>query len=209
LAIGELSVVPIPSFVNLDTLKEKNLKDKLNYIFDSRLYEVQMKLKPLQDEKALLDKALLDRTDNLYISSKPVRLTKISDTFATDYDVNSHQVTYLNLDSRQMEWSRSDDRTGFLYPHDPGKRRVVWEFARIDYSTFEELEGKQLKVRFSGTDVPPGGSTIRIKKGEMIAVRNIDEPKVIYVLKIDRQESQKIFVRYMIIKDGSESSSGS
>jgi hypothetical protein len=207
LAVGELSVVPIPSFVNLDKLKEKSLENKLYYIFDSRRYEVEIKLKPLQEEKALLDKALADRTDNLYISPKPIHLTKIYDTFATDYDINSHQVSYLNLNSRQMEWSRSDEKTGFLYPHDPGKKRTVWEFARIDYSTFEELEGKQLKLRFSGTNIPPGDSTIRIKEGEMITVRNIDEPSVICILKIDRQESKTIFVRYMMIKDDGESSS--
>lgn len=199
LATSELSIVPIPSFVNFDMLKGKDLEGKLHFIFASRLYAVQKKLKPLLEEKTVLEKALLDRTDNLYVSPKPVHIGKIHTTFATDYHKGS--VTYLNLNSRQMEWSRAGEKTGYLYPHDPGKRRVVWEFASIDYSTFKELEGTELKVRFSGTHIPPGGSTIVVKEGQMVLARHIDEPSVIYILKFDRQEENRVFVKYTIIEN--------
>lgn len=199
LANGELSVVPVPSFLNTDSLKEKSLNDKLHYIFAGRLYEVQRKLEPLLREKSLLDKALLDRTDNLYVSPKPIHMDKISNTFATDYKIGEG-ATYLNLDLKQMEWSKGGDKTGYLYPHGPGEKRIVWEFATIDYPTFEALEGKELKVRFSGTDIPPGGSTISIKESQMVLARHIDEPSVIYILRIDQQEVDKVFVRYSIIE---------
>lgn len=206
LAKDELSIVLIPSFLNLDILKDKNLKDQLHHIFASRLYVVEKKLEPLLNEKALLDRALLDRTDNLYAPAKPIHIDKISKAFAEEYQIGG-EVTYLNLNSRQMEWSRGGEKTGYIYPYDPEKRRIVWEFAYINSSTFEELEGKELAVRFGGTHIPPGGSTIVVREGQMVLARHIDEPSMVYILKFDRQDDKKVFVRYAVIEEKQEPSS--
>jgi hypothetical protein len=194
LAIAELSVVPIPSFVNLDILKKKTLKDKLHFIFAGRLHVVQTKLEPLLREKSILEKGLTDRTDNLYLSPTPVHIDQISTSSATDFPPK-----HLEFDSRQMTWSRGSDQSGYIYSDAPGTKGPVWEFASIEQSTFKELEGKRLQVRFSVVHIPPGGETRVVRVGQMILARHVDDPATIYAIRFDRQIGPKVFVEYAVI----------
>ncbi|MCK4850921.1 MAG: hypothetical protein KAT11_06200 [Phycisphaerae bacterium] len=199
LATAELSVVPVPSFVDLERLKAKDLKDTLHFVFASRLHTVERQLRPLLEEKTLLEKALLDRTDNLYVSPKPIHIDKLFSTLATDYQ--GDKTIYLKLGSKQMEWSRGSDQSGYIYSDAPGLDGPVWEFASVDYSTFEELEGKELKVRFSGVYIPPGGATMVVRVGQMVLARHIDDPAKIYVMKFKRQDGTKVSVKYAVIEN--------
>lgn len=202
LATAELSVVPIPSFVDLDTLKEKALKDKLHFIFASRLYVVQKELEPLLREKSMLEKGLTDRTDDLYVSPTPVHIGKISNTWATDYQ--GEKTKYLEFSTKQMEWSKSGDQSGCIYSDAPGLEGPVWEFASIKQSTFSELEGKELKARFSLVHIPPGGETRRVRVGQMVLARHVDEPNIIYAIRFSRQMVGKVFVEYAVIGENPE-----
>ena len=197
IATGELSVVPIPSFVKLDTLKEKALKDRLHFIFASRLYVVEKELEPLLKEKAMLEKGLIDRTDNLYVSPAPVHINKIFTTWATDYQ--GEKTMYLEFNSKQMEWSKRNGQSGYIYSDAPGTKGLVWEFASIEQSTFGELEGKELKARFSVVHIPPGGETRVVRVGEMVLTRHIDEPTTIYAIRFNRQMDGKFFAEYAVI----------
>jgi len=197
LAIGELSLVPIPSFVELDTLKGKSLKDKLHFIFAARLYAVEKELAPLLAEKSLLERCLSDRTDNLYVSPRPVHIDKILTTRATDYQ--GKKTVYLHFGKRLMEWSKQSGQSGYIYSRAPGGKAPVWEFASIECSTLEELEGKALKVRFGSTHIPPGGETRGVRVGQMVLARHVDEPSTIYVIRFDRQEEDRVFVQYAAI----------
>lgn len=194
LAIAELSVVPIPSFVDLDTLKKKSLKDKLHFIFASRLHVVRTKLEPLLREKSILEKGLTDRTDNLYVSPTPVHIGQISTASATDFPAK-----HLEFDSRQMTWSRGSDQSGYIYSDARGTKGPVWEFASIEQSTFKELEGKKLRVRFSVVHIPPGGETRVVRVGQMILARHVDDRATIYAIRFDRQIGPKVFVEYAVI----------
>ena len=200
LATAELSVVPIPAFVDLDILKEKALKDKLYFIFASRLYVVQKELEPLLREKSMLEKGLTDRTDDLYVSPTPVHIDKISNIWATDRQ--GEKTKYLEFGTKQMEWSKSGDQSGYIYSDAPGAEGPVWEFACIEQSTFRELEGKELKVRFSVVHIPPGGETRVVRVGQMVLARHVDDPATIYAIRFDRQMDGKVFVEYAVI-DGS------
>jgi hypothetical protein len=197
LASAELSVVPIPSFVDIDTLKKKSLKDKLHLIFASRLHVVQTKVELLLRERLILEKGLADRTDNLYVSPTPVHIDQISTAWATDYQ--GDKTKYLEFDSKQMEWSKGGDQSGYIYSDAPGTKGPVWELASIEQSTFRELEGKKLQVRFSLSHIPPAGETRIVRVGQMILARHIDDPATIYAIRFDRQIGPKVFVEYAVI----------
>jgi hypothetical protein len=194
LAIAELSVVPIPSFVDLDTLKKKDLKDKLHFIFASRLHVVQTELEPLLRERSILEKGLMDRTDNLYASPRPIRIDRISTASATDFPTK-----HLEFDSRQMTWSRGSDQSGYIYSDAPGTKGPVWEFASLEQSSFDDLEGRKLDVRFSVVQIPPGGETKVVRVGQMILARHVEDRATIYAIRFDRQIGPEVFVEYAVI----------
>jgi len=199
IAKDELSVVPVPSFIDLEILKVKNLKDQLHFIFSSRLYVIEKQLQPLLEEKSLLEKGLLGRTDNLYISSKPVHIESISKTWASDRFPD--ETRYIELSGKQLEWSKQSNSSGYIYSDAPGTKGPEWEFASIEYMRFEEINGIILQVRFSSVHIPPGGETRVVHPGQMVLARHIDDPVKIFVIKFDRQEDNKVFVHYAVIND--------
>jgi hypothetical protein len=199
LATAELSVVPVASFIDLKELEGKKLIEQLHKIFSGRLYELERQLAPLLAEKKLLDKALEDRTDNLFISTMPVQIQEIYTTQAKDY--SQGDVTYLKLGTKQMEWSRQNDKTGYFYFQEPKTKMPKWEFAFIEEKEFEALKGKELKLRFNGMYTPAFlGQSIVVSEGQIIAARHTDEPTVAYIMKLDHQEKDILLVRYCVVK---------
>lgn len=101
-------------------------------LFSRRLSELERKLAPLLKEQGLLEKALRDRTDNQYVSPGPVRIGKIHSTFACDH--NTGKVEYLQIDSKQMQWSLQSDarQTGYIYFKDMDTGLPSWEFSPLE-----------------------------------------------------------------------------
>lgn len=100
LTLGELTVVPVHD--DLKTLAGKTKKQKLQIIFSRELYEVERKLAPLLQQKALLDKAVEGRTDNLFESKQPVQIGEIKKLATT----NQNSIITLDLDGVPLQWSQ-------------------------------------------------------------------------------------------------------
>ena len=210
LALPELSVVPIPSNFELEQLKGKSLKEQVQRVFSRRLYEVEWVLEPLLREKVLLDKGLQDRADDLYTSSKPVMISRIHTTSAEDYLGNG--IIFLDLKPKKMEWSLQSDRdkTGYFYFTEPGTNKFVWEFSPSEHSEINELNGKILQARFYGKYSPGGKAafvkkwgynTVTVQAGQVILARHIDAPSMVYIIKLEGQEKERLFIEYSVIRD--------
>jgi hypothetical protein len=198
LATAEVSVVAVASFIDLEKLQRKNLTDQLHTIFSGRLYELHRQLAPLLAEKELLDKAVVDRTDNLFVTTMPAQIGQLYPTDAKEY--KRGEVTYLRFGAKQMEWSRQSDKKGYLYFQEPETRMPKWEFAFLQEKEFEALKGKKLALRFNGMYTPGCGQSIAVSEGQIIADRDTDEPTIAYIMKLDRQEGDILFARYCIVK---------
>ena len=205
LATAQVSVVAVASFIDLEKLQHKNLTDQLHTIFSGRLYELHRQLAPLLAEKELLDKAVADRTDNLLVTTMPAQIDQLYRTRAREY--KQGEVTYLKFDAKHMEWSRQSDKKGYLYFQEPETRMPKWEFALLPEKEFEALKGKKLRLRFYGMYTPGSGQSIVVSEGQVIAARHTDEPTVAYIMKLDRQENDILFVRYCIVKQPGKSTS--
>lgn len=205
LATAQVSVVAVASFIDLDKLQRKSLTDQLHTIFSGRLYELHRLLAPLLAEKELLDKAVADRTDNLFVATMPTQIDQLYPTHAREY--KQGEVTYLKFGAKQMEWSRQSDKKGYLYFQEPETQMPKWELAFLQEKEFEALKGKKLTLRFNGMYTPGSGQSIQVSEGQIIAARHTDEPTVAYIMKLDRQEQDILLVRYCIVKQPGESTS--
>ena len=97
-------------------------------IFSRRLFELEQQLRPLLEEKGLLEKGIADRQSEWYESRDPVKIGPIRDQ-STQTD-KSH-VIWLDLDGEKLVWSQcSPGERGFLCFErmgEPWKPR--WEFS--------------------------------------------------------------------------------
>ena len=198
LAIEELSVVPIPPDFDLDTLQGKPLKEQVQRVFARRLCDVQRALDPLENERAILERGLADRDYDLYTSPREVKIGKIHTASAEDHEGNS--ILYLDLKPAKLEWSVQSDasKTGYFYFSEP-LGGPVWEFSRSNQANIADFEGKVLKARFDGRC--PGGEAITVKVGEIVLARRADAPSVIYIIKLVRQEQERLFAEYAVVRD--------
>ncbi|MBL7214044.1 MAG: hypothetical protein ISS71_00030 [Phycisphaerae bacterium] len=199
LALCELSVVPISPYFDIEKLKDKSLTDQLHMIFDLRKYQLQKQLDPLLKEKGLLEKALQDRTDNLYISPGPIEFDTIHTTQATDY--SSGKITYLQFGAHQMEWSRQNDNAGYLYVTEPGTQKTTWQWAVLDVNDFEQLRSKPLHVRFMGVYPPIYEQTLTVRQGQLVLLRHGENPKTVYIAKFEEQQEDTVPVRYITVSE--------
>lgn len=198
LATAEMSVVPVASFIDLEKLQRKGLINQLHTIFSGRLFEVHRQLAPLLAEKELLDKGLVDRTDNLFVGTMPAQIQDLHRTNAKEY--KQGEVTHLKFGPKQMEWSRQSDKKGYLYFQEPQTQMPKWEFAFLQEKEFEALKVKQLKLRFNGMYTPGYGQSITVSEGQIIAARHTDEPTIAYIMKLDRQEGDVLSASYCIVR---------
>lgn len=83
-AVPELSVVEVSSNFDLKTLDGKELKEQMQSVFSSHLFEVEEKIAPLMQEKGLLEKAVADRQSKWFISTNVVTLGQIIETATTN-----------------------------------------------------------------------------------------------------------------------------
>ena len=205
LAVPELAIVPVPADFDFDSLKQKPLKQQLHMLFSRRLFELERQLAPLLEEQKLLEKALQGRTDNQYVSPSPVRIGKIHLAFAADH--NTGKVQYLQIDSKQIQWSIQSDarQTGYIYFQDPDTNLPSWEFAPLQCDDFDEWNNRCLNVRFYGMNSPSkpehfGYQAIDVKVGQMILARRTDQLDRVYAIRFDKQGNGKVSASYIIIE---------
>lgn len=206
LSLGQLTVVPVHD--DLKTFAGKTTKEKLQMIFSRELYEVERKLAPLLEQKALLDKAVDGRTDNLFESKQPVQIGEIKQLATT----NQNSIISLDLDGVPLQWSaQSPGQSGYFYFTDHLQETPDWEFSYWGEDELKSFDGKRLKARFYGPHSPsrdPGlgqawGNAITVKVGQIIFARTVAKPETIYVIKVHEQtkDEESLTVKYFVWKE--------
>jgi hypothetical protein len=115
------------------------------------------------------------------------------------------QPKYLRLGDHQMEWSIGGPQTGWLYfwnvDHMP--RAYPWEFAETDQTNFLSLQRASIPTLFKGpADLPahaPSTNAINCSAGAILFARHRDETNKSYILHLQRQEENKLFVEYCVV----------
>jgi hypothetical protein len=211
LALPELSVLPLPVTFKLDELKDKEIKEQVQYMLSRRFFEVERELAPLLQEKALLEKAVSGRQSGWYESHGPVTLGPITERSTRPVE---DYLTWLDLGDKKLQWSQSSvGKSGYFYfeKMDP-PRTPYWEFSPCAATNLEDLVGKPLRARFYGLYTPGRGETalgwtglqaIQVAVGQVLLARAVDEPRTIFVIQIESQaqDSEQMSARYAVIRD--------
>ncbi len=212
LALPELSVVPLPAMFRLDELKDKGIKEQVQYILSRRLFEVERELAPLLQEKARLEKAVSDSRSEWYESHGPVTLGPITER--STRPVEAHEM-WLDLGGKRLQWSSSSPgKSGFFYfeKMDAPPWTPYWEFSPCVATKVEDLVGKPLRAKFYGLYTPGRGDTalgwtglqaLDVAVGQVLLARAVDEPRTVFVIQIERQaqDREQMSVRYAVIRD--------
>ena len=172
LALPQLSVVPVPKDFPLETLEGKPVKEQLQRLFARELFEVERQIEPLQEQQAMLAKAIEGRAYDL-VKLDRVRIERMLELSTTE---EGKYGRYLALGGAKLSWSDAEPgKSGFLYFDEPGTDAPLWEFAPCDGRRIEDLVGKPLEARFYG-QYSPGRKqalrqsdyhTVRVRVGEM------------------------------------------
>ena len=151
LAIPELSVIPIPSNFDLDILNSYDTRRQVQTIFSRYLFEIERKLEPLNKEKELLEKAIIDSTYDIFTIYDNIEIN----TTTTIQSKNEKKIIYLDINSEKLNWSQSEPgKSVFFYFTEVGLNNPIWEFSLSDKTEIEELNGKPLKIKFYGMYSP-------------------------------------------------------
>lgn len=204
LALPELSVVPIPENFDIAALQGKKVKKQVQMILARYLFDIEQKLAPLRHTEGLLQKALQDRSDDLYESRGNVQIREIRRAVTR----NAGPV-YLEFRSGRLEWSHAmPGKSGYLYFKSHAAGSPDWEFAASDFRDIEAFDGKPLQARFCGAFSPSrdkrlgqsSGNAINVEVGQILLARTVKDPTTIYVLKIESQEQQEAMtVQYFVL----------
>jgi hypothetical protein len=212
LALPELSVVPLPAMFRLDELKDKGIKEQVQYLLSRRLFEVERELAPLLQEKALLEKAVSDSRSEWYESHGPVTLGPITER--RPHTAATHQ-TWLDLGDKKLQCSQSTaGNSGYFCfeKMDAPPWTPYWEFSPCVATKIEDLVGKPLRAKFYGLYTPGRGETalgwtglqaIHVAVGQVLLARAVDEPRTIFVIQIEKQaqDKEQMSARYAVIHD--------
>jgi hypothetical protein len=201
LAVPQLSVLEIPASFDLSTLDHKDLKKQVQCIYSRHLFDVERQLAPLLAEKALLDKAVSDRSYEWYESSGPVKIGRIVDAATT----NQHWSVWLNLGDKKLQWSGGmPGKNGYLYFEKAGESwKPYWEFSLCEAKKIEDLADKPLKSKFSGLFSPgTSGQSVQVTVGQVLLARTADDLRTIYILQIvgQDQSQKRMSARYAVIQ---------
>jgi len=196
LALPELSVVPVPEDFPLEKLQGKPVKEQLQRIFARQLFDVERQIEPLQEQQAMLAKAIQGRAYDL-VKLDNVRIERVLELSTTE---EGKYGRYLDLGGAKLSWSHSEPgKSGYLYFDEASPLAPYWEFARCDACCIEDLDGKPLEARFYG-QYSPGRKralrqsdyhTVRVSVGEMLLVRTARDPSLIYALETKSQDATK------------------
>lgn len=203
LALGELTVVPVPENFDLKLLEGKTTKQQVQMLFARHLYEIERKLAPLLEQKEQLDRAVAGRGDNLYKSAKPVKVGDVKELATT----NKNSAVSLTLGGMPLNWSvQAPGESGYFYFSDPQPGAPDWEFATSDRTELEEFDGQPLSAKFFGLYSPSRdpalgqawGNAITVKLGQILLARTVAQPGTIYVIKLHEQGPESLKVQYFV-----------
>lgn len=207
LAIGELTVVPVPENFKLSLLDGKTAKQQVQLIFARHLYEIERQLAPLLEAQRSLTLAVEGRDDHVYQSQKNIALGEIRELET----VNRNSTRTLELGGVPLVWSHAaPGESGYFYFSDHLEATPDWEFAASDASELSELDGNPLRAVFYGQYSPgrdpklgqPHGNAISVRVGQILLARTTNQPGTIYLLKLHQQgESETLRVRYAVWKE--------
>jgi hypothetical protein len=101
-----------------------------------------------------------------------------------------------------MEWSTGGSAGGYLYFWKPEDMDIgVWEFAPSTRKELNDVSLEDVQCEFFGKGNPNGtnvfgahwqSTAIQINEGEVVLARLAHEPKIIYALKIQEQNLEKV-----------------
>lgn len=208
LVTGQLHSVPIPDNYDLKLLDGKTTKQQVQMIFARHLYEIERKLAPLLEQKAMLDKAVAGRDDDLYESKHPVKIGEIKQLSTT----NQNSIVSLDLDGVPLQWSaQRPGVSGYFYYTDHLAETPDWEFSHWGEDELNSFDGKHLKARFDGRYSPsrdpnqiwPRGNATTVQVGEILFARTVADPETIYVIKLHKQaeDEEALTVKYFVWKE--------
>jgi len=116
---------------------------------------------------------------------------------------------FLQLGDYQMEWSDSNETSGYLLFRDHQTQVFQWEVRPTDKTDISLVELEEVQAPFYGRTVP-GGETafgsdwgddaIRVSVGEIVLARIYNEWDTVYVLKIAAIDGRTVTVDYGIVE---------
>ncbi len=211
LAVGGLSVVPLPANFDLAELEGQEVKEQVEIIWSRHLFEVEREIERLLAKKKLLENALADRKSVWFESAGPVELGEIRQSSTQ----SEGKTVWLDLQGNRLQWSQSTPgKNGFVCfekmgttPWNPG-----WEFSPCAAKEIGELDGKPLKAKFYGQFTPRGDETglrwnglrtIRVEVGQVLLARTVEDPHTVYIIRIVTQSAaeESMAFRYAAIHD--------
>jgi hypothetical protein len=211
LAIGEMTVVPLPANFDLAELDGKELKEQVQHMWSRHLFDVEQQYERLLAEKKLLEKAVSDRKSVWFKSTGPVILGEIRQGTTQSEGL----TVWLDLQGNKLEWSQSTPgKSGCFYYEKMGMPRwkAGWEFSPCPANAIGDLDGKPLKAKFYGLFAPHGEETglrwsglqaIQVEVNQVLLARTVEDPHTVYVIQIVAQsldEEQMVF-HYAVIHD--------
>ncbi|MGB2965270.1 MAG: two-component regulator propeller domain-containing protein [Anaerolineales bacterium] len=116
---------------------------------------------------------------------------------------------FLQLGDYQMEWSDSNETSGYLLFRDHQTMLSIWEFRPSDKTEISQVELYEVQAPFYGRSVPAGetafgkdwgDSTIRVSVGEIVLARIYNKWDIVYILKIADIDGRTVIVDYGIVK---------
>ena len=135
--------------------------------------------------------------------------------------LNPRNPVPLILGTNTLEWGSADVRpgrqTGYLYLWDTASRTTsYWEIAPCSKPSLAQVTTNDLNTEFfSGRSYqkgqaafgtnwirngsPPGqtSNVVRVRVGQLVLLRCIEDPATIYVLELTRQKEGYLWARYM------------
>lgn len=120
-------------------------------------------------------------------------------------DVLTWDDSYLRLGSTRIEWSLG----GYLYFAASDLKCGPWEFARCSRTELSQVEKRDSQCAFYGEGHPQGRivfggnwftNAVRLDEGELLLLRQQDEPQVVYALKLKQQEGLRVAVDYLELR---------
>jgi len=117
------------------------------------------------------------------------------------------QPKYLELADSQIEWSIGGAKTGWLYFWDVDRKARGWEFAPCAETNLLHLTPTALPKQFYGASDPAipkvfdsssSTNAIKVTQGDILFARRAHQTNRIYLLKLENQEGDRLFVQYCI-----------
>ncbi|MBI5095590.1 MAG: hypothetical protein HZB26_24545 [Candidatus Hydrogenedentes bacterium] len=225
-AVGELCVVPLPAWFNIDELTGKDPAQQVRTVFDRCLFELEWRLAPALQTKTLLEKAINDPSGYWDVSYVAAKLGELHEATS---ERDGDNLSSLNIQGKPLRsnWHNPVVKEGALFFANASETKPSWEFSPSRATNLEELAGKPLQIHFFGAyspglpveiknrirylgfgkelvmTKPEGNRVILVTSGHVYFARHVDDPRTVFALEFadGHQTPQKITVRYAVVSD--------